>query len=111
LRAAFKKRVDAVAIYNVGAANIAVANAIRANILEVRPVFVGHELTRNTAAFLREGLMSITIDQSPELQVWKAMNLLLRHFSYGDEKSLMPDNAEIPTVLYGPENIPDPLPF
>ncbi|MGV2103822.1 LacI family DNA-binding transcriptional regulator [Rhizobium sp. 21-4511-3d] len=111
LRAAFRKYPGAVAIYNVGAANIAVANAIRANLLAARPVFVGHELTQNTAAFLREGLMSIAIDQSPERQVWKAVNLILRHFSYGDGKSPLPLETEVPTVLYGPENIPEPLPF
>jgi LacI family transcriptional regulator len=111
LRAAFKLYPDTVAIYNVGAANIAVAKAIRADVLDSRPVFVGHELTRHTADFLREGLMSITIDQSPELQVRKAVNLILRHFSFGDEQMPLPIETEVPTVLYGPENIPEPLPF
>lgn len=111
LRRAFRKHPEATAIYNVGAANSAVANAIQADILAQRPVFVGHELTQNTARFLREGLMSITIDQSPELQVRKAVNLILRHYSFGGEDVSIQVENEVPVVLYGPENIPEPLPF
>jgi LacI family transcriptional regulator len=112
LRDAFRAHPDAVAVYNVGAANIGVARAIRADVLAHRPVFVGHELTRNTAAFLREGLMSLAIDQSPELQVRLAVNLLLRHFEFfGPEQTPFPLESEVPIVLYGPENLPNPLPF
>lgn len=111
LRAAFKQHPDTVAVYNVGAANIGVANAIRADILSRRPVFVGHELTQHTARFLKEGLMSITIDQSPEQQVRKAVNLILRHFSFGGDHLGSQIENEVPVVLYGPENIPAPLPF
>ncbi|WP_158665022.1 LacI family DNA-binding transcriptional regulator [Ensifer adhaerens] len=109
---AFRAHPSAVAIYNVGAGNIGVARAIRADVLHRRPVFVGHELTRNTAAFLREGLMSLTIDQSPELQVRLAVNILLRHFDFfGGEQAAFPHETEVPIVLYGPENLPNPLPF
>ncbi|NTE56743.1 substrate-binding domain-containing protein [Agrobacterium tumefaciens] len=112
LREAFHAEPDTVAVYNVGAANIGVARAIRADILPDRPAFVGHELTRNTAAFLREGLMSLTIDQSPELQVRLAVNILLRHFEFFDAgQGSFPPETEVPIVLYGPENLPNPLPF
>ncbi len=111
LRRAFRNCPEAMAVYNVGAANTAVANAIRARILAQRPVFVGHELTQETAKLLREGLMSITIDQSPELQVRKAVNLILRHYSFGGEPAAIQVENEVPVVLYGPENIPEPLPF
>lgn len=112
LREAFRAHPETVAIYNVGAGNIGVARAIRADILHRRPVFVGHELTRNTAAFLREGLMSVVIDQSPELQVRLAVNILLRHFEFfGSEQAPFPLETEVPIVLYGPENLPNPLPF
>ena len=112
LREAFRAHPDTVAVYNVGAANIGVARAIRADVLPRRPVFVGHELTRNTAAFLREGLMSLAIDQSPELQVRLSVNLLLRHFEFfGFEQASFPLETEVPIVLYGPENLPNPLPF
>lgn len=112
LREAFREHPDTVAVYNVGAANIGVARAIRADILDARPVFVGHELTSNTAALLREGVMSIAIDQSPELQVRLAVNVILRHFDVSDaDQTAFPHESEIPIVLYGPENIPAILPF
>ncbi len=108
----FKKKPDIMAVYNAGAANIAVARAIRADLLSHRPVFVGHELTHNTAALLREGLMSLAIDQSPELQVRVAVNLILRHFEFfAASLTVLQPEGEVPIVLYGPENIPDQLPF
>lgn len=112
LRQAFKASPDVAAVYNVGAANIGVARAIRADILKKRPIFVGHELTRNTAVFLREGIMSLTIDQSPELQVRAAVNMILRHFEFpGFDQPAFALDTEVPFVLYGPENIPGSLPF
>lgn len=112
LKRAFMETPGTVAVYNAGAANIGVARAIRANILSCRPIFVGHELTGNTAALLREGVMSITIDQSPELQVRRAVELILEYFARpGTGDGAPPPVSDVPTVLYGPENIPDPLPF
>ncbi|AVA26310.1 periplasmic binding fold domain-containing protein (plasmid) [Rhizobium sp. NXC24] len=72
----------------MGTANISVARAIRADILPCRPAFLGHELTRNAAAFLPEDLMSIVLDQSPKLQVRLAVNLILRHFELHHTSSL-----------------------
>lgn len=112
LRDVFSRHRDIVGIYNVGAANRAVARAIRANILDQPPVFIGHELTRETAEYLRQGVMSLAIDQSPELQVHLAIELVLRHFAFVDfQRPPMPPIRDVPSVLYGPENIPDPLPF
>jgi LacI family transcriptional regulator len=111
LRTAFSEHPETVAVYNVGAANLGVAEAIRADILDRRPIFVGHELTRPSADLLREGVMSLTIDQSPELQARLAVTHIMRFFSYG----MGNDDAEqfnvrpVPIVLYGPENIPADL--
>lgn len=109
LRTAFAERPDAVAIYNVGAANLGVAAAIRADVLDHRPIFVGHELTEHSAALLREKIMSLVIDQSPELQARLAVNQILRHFAFADPTSGDDafDTKPVPIVLYGPENIPE----
>ncbi|MEW9612732.1 hypothetical protein AB3G45_02520 [Shinella sp. S4-D37] len=56
--------------------------------------------------------MAIAIDQSPELQVRQSVNLILRHFEMLDtSRSSVPPDVQVPIVLYGPENLPDPLPF
>lgn len=111
LKAAFRRHPEAVAIYNVGAANRGVAAAIRADILHQRPVFIGHELTPFTDQILREGLMTLTIDQSPELQAQFAIDVLLHRFGFAGAAHMAPPYAStVPFVLYGPENLPDRIP-
>lgn len=111
LKAAFADHAQAVAIYNVGAANRGVAAAIRAGILTARPVFIGHELTQFTWGILREGLMTLTIDQNPELQAQFALDVLLNHFGFDNAAYVAPPYlSTVPIVLYGPENLPDTMP-
>ena len=110
LKDAFRNHPGAVAVYNVGAANRGVAAAIRADILQKRPVFIGHELTQFTHEILREGLMTLTIDQSPELQAQFAIDVLLNHFGFAGASHVKPPFlSTVPFVLYGPENLPDSL--
>ena len=108
LRQLFAANRDIVAVYNVGAGNLGVAAAIRADLLPARPVFVGHELTKYSAALLREGVMSLTIDQCPELQARLAVNHILRHFDFADlgQENPLYDTRPLQVVLYGPENLP-----
>ena len=108
LKDAFRTHPDAVAIYNVGAGNRGVVAAIRAGILLRPPVFIGHELTAFTHQSLRDGLMTMTIDQSPELQAQFAIDVLLNHFNFAGATQLAPPYVStVPFVLYGPENLPD----
>ena len=87
------------------------AAAIRADLLRERPVFIGHELTRFSHQFLREGLMTLTIDQSPELQAQFAIDVLLNHFGFAGAAHVTPPYVStVPIVLYGPENLPDAVP-
>lgn len=39
---------------------------------------MGHELTERTAAALRDGIMSVVIDQAPEAQTRRAIDLMLK---------------------------------
>ena len=111
LKDAFRRHPGAVAVYNVGAGNRGVAAAIRADILHKRPVFIGHELTPFTDEILREGLMTLTIDQSPELQAQFAIDVLLHRFGFAGAVHIAPPYAStVPFVLYGPENLPDRTP-
>ena len=83
------------------------AAAIRADVLHARPVFIGHGPTPFTAQILREGLMTLTIDQSPESQAQFANEVLLHHFGFTGAAHITPPYAStVPFVLYGPENLP-----
>ena len=111
LKEAFRDYPDLVAVYNVGAGNRGVAAAIRAGVLRQRPVFVGHELTQFTWGILREGLLTLTIDQNPELQAHFALDVLLNHFGFAGATHVVPPYAStVPIVLYGPENLPETMP-
>ena len=111
LKEAFRRNPNTVAVYNVGAGNRGVVAAIKADILPRRPIFIGHELTPFTHASLREGAMTLTIDQSPELQAQFALEVLLNHFGFEGVTNMAPPYAStVPIVLYGPQNLPDTLP-
>lgn len=111
LKDAFRAHPAAVAIYNVGAANRGVVGAIRAGLLQQAPVFIGHELTAFTWESLRKSIMTLTIDQSPELQAQFAIDVLLNHCNFAGAMHVTPPYAAtVPIVLYGPENLPDKAP-
>jgi LacI family transcriptional regulator len=112
LREAFARQKDIVGVYNTGAGNRGVAAAIRADILDRIPVFIGHELTQFTASFLCEKVMSFTIDQAPELQAQFAVEVLLCEFGFKVSKTVSPPyKSPVPIVIYSPENIPDGYPL
>lgn len=112
LKEAFRRNPNTVAVYNVGAGNRGVVAAIKADILPQRPIFIGHELTPFTHASLREGAMTLTIDQSPELQAQFALEVLLSHFGFEGVTTMAPPYAStVPIVLYGPQNLPETLPI
>lgn len=107
LKEAFGRHPETVAIYNVGAGNRGVAAAIRADILPRRPHFVGHELTTYTHAYLTEGVMTLTIDQSPEFQAQFALEVLLHHFGFEEVvRVTLPYLSTVPIILYSPQNLP-----
>jgi LacI family transcriptional regulator len=96
-------RNDVIGIYNSGAANLAVERAIRRSSL-IDPIFIGHELTENTIRMLREGVMTLTIDQNPERQARNAVNLILGQFGYGEPIQQM--REYVPFTIYTKENLP-----
>ena len=111
LKQAFRRHPETVCIYNAGAANRGVIAAIRADILPQRPNFIGHELTAFTYQCLRDGSMTLTIDQSPELQAQYALEVLMNHFGFdGATHAVPPYFSTVPIVLYGPQNLPETPP-
>lgn len=61
---ALQQNPDAVGVYSVGASVQGVARAISAADLSVRPVLIDHELTKNSAALLRAGVIDAVITQN-----------------------------------------------
>ncbi|MBP0485115.1 LacI family DNA-binding transcriptional regulator [Sagittula salina] len=111
LKEAFRRHPDTVGLYNAGGANRGVITAMAANLLPRRPLFIGHELTGFTWRCLRDGLMTLTIDQSPELQAQYALEVVMHHYGFeGAVHANPPYVSDVPIILYGPQNLPDAPP-
>ncbi|WP_077379995.1 LacI family DNA-binding transcriptional regulator [Mesorhizobium prunaredense] len=92
---------DLTGLYNAGGANAALNDVLR------RPrgreiFFVGHELTERSAAALRQGTMDVVLDQAPEAQARRAMDLVLAKLNLHD---LPVDNPPIRFVTFTAENV------
>ncbi|MCB8877710.1 LacI family DNA-binding transcriptional regulator [Acidisoma silvae] len=98
---ALRERPDLVAVYNTGGGSAGVGNALRDWQRPALPIFVGHELTDESAVLLRDGLMTVTIDQAPELQARRAIDLMLSRLGRGTD---LPIPSEIAFTLHTMEN-------
>ena len=85
LRDAWDATRDLVGLYNAGGANSSIAAVLRGHPLGRKVFFVGHELTDRSAAALREGVMSVVLDQAPEAQAQRATQLMLAHLGLQSE--------------------------
>ena len=61
---ALKQNPDAIGIYSVGASVQGIARAIASAELSHRPILIDHELTENSAALLRAGVVDAVITQN-----------------------------------------------
>lgn len=105
VREALNRHPDAVAIYNTGGANQAVAAALQR--LDPQPVFIGHELNEISRQLLKEGVMALVIDQNPDQQARLALEIALESVGLeGPPWIAPPRRTAVPFTLYGPENIP-----
>jgi LacI family transcriptional regulator len=101
---ALRRSAGTVGIYNAGGANRAVERALAARGLAGQAVFIGHELNLHSARMLADGVMTLAIDQNPEEQARRAIELLLRRFGYHDTAG---EPNEVPFTIYSPENLVD----
>ena len=77
LTSAFARYPDIIGVYSAGGDNAAIATVLRR--YRQQPVFwVGHELSDATRGYLKEGLMTIVLDQAPEVQARRAIDLTLK---------------------------------
>ncbi len=89
------------ALYNTGGAVAAVAQVLRRRGRAGDLVYVGHELSPGNAELLREGVLTVAIDQACELQARRAVELLLHHLGTLHAPSAA---AEVPFTLHTREN-------
>jgi LacI family transcriptional regulator len=66
---------DLAGLYNAGGGNSGLLEALRS--LRRKVFFVGHELNATTAAALGDGTADVILDQHPEAQARRAVDLLL----------------------------------
>jgi len=93
---------EIVGLYNAGGKEQAVADGVRAAAAQL--VHLGHELTRASQNLLRRGILDFVIDQNPEKQAHKALEVLLHHAGVIEQE---PIGTLVPFEIYGPENIPE----
>jgi len=105
VRQALRREPDVAVIYNTGGFNRSVATAIRnrgkGEGQAGMPVFAGYELTESSVELLREGVMTLTIDQAPELQARRAIDRMLAHLGILQSDGLP---VGIPFTLHTLEN-------
>lgn len=85
---------DLAGLYNAGGANGALAEVLQAHPRGREAFFVGHELTERTAQALRDGVMDVVLDQVPEAQARRAVDLVLQRLGF------LPGPAENPPIRF-----------
>ena len=93
---------DLVGLYNAGGANASLCNVLRRHSRGRQVFFVGHELTESSAAALREGVMAVVLDQAPEAQARRAIDLMLKKIGLLDVEV---DTAPIRFITLTAENV------
>jgi LacI family transcriptional regulator len=88
---ALKTYPDIVGIYNAGGANSGIASVLEHHSAEAVTsgrkhtiMWIGHELTDNTRRWLKSGMMSMVLDQAPEIQARRAIDTILRNIGFID---------------------------
>jgi LacI family transcriptional regulator len=77
LRDALRRNPNIVGVYSAGGDNVAVASVLKQSAAR-RVFWIGHELTEQTRSYLRQGIMSIVLDQAPEIQARRSIDLTLK---------------------------------
>lgn len=92
LASALKTYPDLAGLYNAGGANSALIDVLRRQAAKRDIFFVGHELTDYTRKALQDGIMDVVLDQAPEAQARRSLDLILRRIGLTD---IEPDQAPI----------------
>jgi LacI family transcriptional regulator len=102
-REAFKKFPNLRGIYNISVGSRGIANALRALGKAGKAVHISHEMTDIHRELLTDGLMDAVLDQNPQMEALRAIQLLL-HYNRRVPDTEVP--LETPVAIYLRENLP-----
>lgn len=102
LRQALAEFPDCIGLYNAGGANRGVADIlVRHREGEERIVWIGHELTERSRGWLKSGLMRLVLDQAPETQARRALDIILTLIGFIDVEI---SSDPVPFITFNSEN-------
>lgn len=102
-RTLLRTYADLGGIYNIGAGNRGIAQALEESGRARQVVFIGHELTEYTRRFLLSGIMDAVIDQNPRVEAREAVDRLIRAARNDNSQRAVP--VRIQAIFR--ENIPE----
>lgn len=94
---------DLIGIYNIGAGNRGIAEALIESGRADRIVFIGHELTEFSRRFLVQGIMDVAINQDAGHEARSAARILLAHCS---GQPIIDDQERIRIDIFLRDNLP-----
>ncbi|WP_395022891.1 LacI family DNA-binding transcriptional regulator [Dongia sp.] len=94
---------DLVGIYNAGAGNRGIAEALETAGRARDVIFVGHELTAHSRRFLMRGTMDAVINQDPGHEARSAARVLM---ALGLKQAIVPDQERIRIDIFVRDNLP-----
>ncbi|AWI60020.1 LacI family DNA-binding transcriptional regulator [Sinorhizobium fredii] len=101
LRGALRDDPEIIGLYTAGGDNRSVAAVLKEHASR-RTFWVGHELSDQSRRALRSGIMSIVLDQAPEIQARRSIDLTLRSLGLIDVEG-SPEPVRFLTIT--PENL------
>lgn len=102
LHMGLSKFPDLIGLYNAGGANAAVIDVMSRQERGKEILFVGHELTDYTRKALADGIMDVVLDQAPEAQARRVLDLMLRRIGL---TTVDPDQQPIRFITITAENL------
>jgi LacI family transcriptional regulator len=81
---ALRARADIIGVYNAGGANSGIAAVLERRKKRPAIMWIGHELTDNSRRWLKSGLMTMVLDQAPEIQARRSLDTVLRRIGFID---------------------------
>jgi LacI family transcriptional regulator len=98
-----RRHPDLIGIYNIGAGNRGIARALEAAGAASRIVWIAHELTSHTRAFLLRGTLDALIHQDAGHEARSAARVLLAH---GNGEPILPEQERIRIEVFLRDNLP-----